>query len=217
MQRAILAMVLLVLGPATIPAQTLLAPEPAPQETEQFSPTESAPQRVALDSWDRLKGLGPNKRIRIVDGNFQQVKAHFLRLTDETLTFRANGKEVTLPRSDLRMVSIRHSQAGNIALLLLLGALAGASAAMGPDCCCGYRGWHGHHVTGTDLAIGAGVGGTVFGLAAAFSSPSDELIYFHNPRTPYVEAPIEAGLEPAQAGQPAGGNVFAPLDADKQQ
>lgn len=210
MRRAILAMVLLVLAPAVGSAQTLLAPRPAPQETELLRPTEPVPQAASLDSWDGLKVLKPNKKIRVVDGDFRQVKAQFLRLTEDTFTFRANGKEVTIPRSDIRMVSIQHSKAKQVFLLLLMGALVGASAAMDAHCGCGYDSWDSHTLRGSELAVAAGAGAALFGLAAAFSSPSDELIYFHDPRVPYVETPIEAALEPVEAGQPEGGNVFAP-------
>jgi len=213
MRRAILAMVLLVLAPAVGSAQTVLAPEPAPPETELLRPTEPPPQAASLDSWDGLKVLKPNKKIRVVDGDFRQVKAQFLRLTEDTFTFRANGKEVTIPRGDVRMVSIQHSKDKQVFLLLLMGALVGASAAMDAHCGCGYDSWDSHPLRGSELAIAAGAGAALFGLAAAFSSPSDELIYFHNPTAPYAEAPISAALEPVEAGQPEGGNVFAPVGA----
>lgn len=208
-------MVLLVLIPAIGFAQTFVGPKPAPQETEQFRSAEPAPQTPALDSWDGLKVLKPREKIRVVDANFKRVNARFHKVTEDTFTFEANGKAATLPRSDVRMVSIRHSRAGSIGLLILLGALVGATAAMEPDCSCDYYySCHDYHTTGTDLAIGAGVGATIFGLAAAFSGPSDELIYFYNPRAPYVEAPIEAGLQPEEAGKPESGNVFARVNED---
>jgi len=217
MQRVILAMVLLVLAPVAGFPQTLFAPKPAPQETQLLRPTELAPQAAALDSWDGLKVLSPNKKIRVVDNNFSRVSGRFLRLTEDTLTFRANGKETTIPRSEVRMVSIRHSKAKQVLLLLLMGALMGASAVADAHCGCDSSDWDSQTPRGTEFAIAAGASAAIFGLAAAFSSPSDELIYFHSPRIPYVETPSEADLKPTEAGQPEGGNVFAPVVAGQQE
>jgi hypothetical protein len=158
--------------------------------------------------------LKANKKIRVVDSNFKQVKAQFLRLTEDTFMFRANGKEVTIPRGDVRMVSIQHSKAKQVFLLLLMGALVSASAAMDAHCGCGYDSWDSHPPRGSELAIAAGAGAALFGLAAVFSTPSDEVVYFHNPTAPYAEAPLDSALEPEEAGEPEGGNVFAPAPTD---
>lgn len=193
------------------------------------------------DRWDSVKQLREGKKIRVVDGDFQKIKGRFVSATDDAIAFRVkkNGhlEEVALPRHDVRMVSIRHSKAKSVLLLILAGALIGASAMAGPDYDCFSCDWDTSRPTGAELAIGAGVGAVALGIAGGLAEPFDEIIYFHDPNrsgVPAADSPVQSSsasegsnnLAPSPvgdststeetllsgaAGKPEGGNILAPL------
>jgi hypothetical protein len=137
---------------------------------------------VPSETWEAVRKLSANKKIRVVTGDLERIKGRFISATTEEITFRMSEKSrqlVTIPRNDVRMLSIRHSKAKMILASLLVGALVGAVAvadASNDDCwscCCDER----DSTTGTDFAVGAAAGAAVFGIAGALAEPTDEVVY----------------------------------------
>jgi S1-C subfamily serine protease len=169
------------------------------------------------ESWENLKQLRREQKIRLVDASFIEMNGRFLAVSEDAISLRVGGKHVSIARPEVRMVSISKSiEPGNVLLAVLFGALAGASASSDSDDDC----WPEHgeresqRPSATESAIGAGVGAAAFGLAAALSSPSDEPIYFHNPTVGYFEAPMDTSLLPQEAARPEGGDGYASMDTD---
>lgn len=141
---------------------------------------------VPSAAWDALRKLKVNKKIRIMTGDRERIKGRFVSATPDSITFResnGNRRLLTIPRDDVRMVSIRHSKAAEIFALVALGALAGAAAAA--DAASDDRwscGCHGQGTaTGSELAAGAAVGALAFAIAGGMADASDEVIYFDEP------------------------------------
>ena len=200
MRRAMLALVLLVFVPGVGSAQQ---PE---------------------DQWGELKNLRAGQKVRVVDTTFQKTEGRLVEVSEDYLKFKANGKEVTLERDQVTMVSLRSglSTGKKILLGILGGALMGLSAWAKVNRCEKYgcwdetTGWYegsGKGLSRRSAAIATSVGAGAGGIFAAFTGKSDQLIYVHNPTAPYYEAPLETNLEPQQAGEPEGGNVFDPVVA----
>lgn len=182
----------------------------------------SWPAPVAPDPWGTLRQLQSGEKIRVVDANLHRVNAQFLGVSDDFLKFRANGKTVIVEREKVMMVSLQPpSRAKQILLGILAGAMIGAAAWANASYCekhgcydeaTGY--WHegsGKGYSPRSGYIATGIGAGVLGIFAALAGKSDNVIYFHDPRPPLYEAPIETTLYPEEAGQPEGGNVFAPV------
>ena len=176
------------------------------------------------DQWGELKNLRAGQQVRVVDTTFQKTEGRLVEVSEDYLKFKANGKEVTLERDQVAMVSLRSgsSTGKRILLGILGGALLGFRAWAKINRCEKYgcwdesTGWYGGSGKGLSkrsAAIATGVGAGAMGLIAAFAGKSDQVIYVHNPTAPYYEAPLETNLEPQQAGEPEGGNVFDPISA----
>ena len=174
--------------------------------------------------WGELKNLRAGQKVRVVDTTFQKMEGRLVEVSEDYLKFKANGKEVILERNRVAMVSLRSglSTGKNILLGILSGALMGFSLWAKLNRCEKYgcwdrtTGWYegsGKGLSKRSAALATGVGAGAIGLIAAFAGKSDQVIYAYNPTAPYYEAPVETTLEPSQAGEPEGGNVFDPISA----
>ena len=182
MRRLVCALVLLgwLTGPALAEDSLISSDNPTGVELErrEGSSTGSAP----VDSWEDLRQLQVWKKIRVLDAGFKTVKGRLVKVSEYALTLRtkSNGRKelLTFPRQDIRMVSIRHSKAKPILFLALAGALQGATASLdtgGRGRFCDPPG--DERPSGTQLAIGAGVGAVAMALTGAFSDRSEEVVY----------------------------------------
>jgi len=179
-------------------------------------------QPLDLGNWKSLTTLKKKTKIRVVDGNFKKTKGRFIEASDRQLKFKANGKVRTLDRDNIRMVSLRlgPSTGERILMGLLAGAVIGAvTYAEASLCekhgCQDERTGEWYEGSGKSLSarsgyIAAGVGAAGLGILAAFAETEDVVIYFQQPKADLVEVSSESSLVPFEAGQPEGGNVFAP-------
>ncbi len=222
MRRLLVATVLLGLIPSTGFTQDLAPPQMKlewAQGSEAFSSEVSVP---AYDPWTNLRDLKPEQKIRVVDTSFKKLKGRFLRVSEDALSLRVSGKEITVSRPDVVMVSLRHSRAGEIGGLILVGLLQGAIAWGEAD---RYE-RHGYDrerlwrekgkgtrkgLSARSLAVFAGAGAASYGLMAAFSDHDDQVIYIHDRNKSYALAPADPALKPVEGGKLEGGNVFAPV------
>ena len=103
MRRALLALVLLVFVPGVGSAQQ---PE---------------------DQWRELRNLRAGQKVRVVDTTFQKTEGRLVEVSEDYLKFKASGKELTLDRDKVTMVSLRSglSTGKRILLGILSGALLG--------------------------------------------------------------------------------------------
>ena len=184
-----------------------------------MQPPVAAGQSLDLNNWESLKQLSKGKKIRVVDGSFKRRKGRFIEVNEQVLKFKANGKERTLDRANVRMVSLRlgPSTAERILLGLAQGAILGAIAWAEASLCekhgCSKDddGWYegsGKGYSARSGVIAAGVGAGALGILAAFAKPDDEVIYFQQPKADLVGVPSESSLVPFQAAQPEGRQRF---------
>lgn len=171
--------------------------------------SEGEDQNLSVENWDNLKNLRVGKKIRVVDADLRRLKGRFVRVSQDGLTFRVKKdghyrEEMTTPRAKIRMVSLRHSKAKEVLGVILLGALIG-SGALGCEYC--------ETPTGTEAAIGAGVGALVFGIAAASADPDDQVLYFMDSGKAASLSSIEQGFEPDSAARLGEGQVSVPAIA----
>lgn len=164
--------------------------------------SEREDQNLSVENWDNLKNLRVGKKIRVVDADLRRLKGRFVRVSQDALTFRVKKdghyrEEMTTPRAKIRMVSLRHSKAGEVLGAILLGALLATGEAR----------------TGTEAAIGAGVGALVFGIAAASADPDDQVLYFMDSGKAASLSSIEQGFEPDSAARLGEGQVSVPAIA----
>ncbi len=181
------------------------------------------PQLPDIGNWEGLKQLSKGTKIRVVNSEFKKTKGRFIEASEQQLTFKANGKVVTLDRGNIRMVSLRFgpSTGERILMGLLAGALVGAMAYAEAHTCekhgCQddrtgewYEG-SGKAPSARSGYIAMGVGAAGMGILAAYAKPQDVVIYFHQERVAILETPNEFAQAPLEPAGLEGGNIFAPV------
>ena len=180
MRKATLAMVLLALAPGSGFAQ------------------------VATDSWENLKQLQTGKTIRVVDSDQKKVNGRLLEVSEDKLSLRVNKKAVVIPRSKVRMVSVRRSRMKQVLSTMFLGGLMGMAAIAEANIATRTRNCEEEaDIPWRYAPIFAAVGAGVLGLSEALaedSNESDEVIYFiHVPRKIYTTASTGPDRQPVGA------------------
>ncbi len=189
-------------------------------ESQSLMPSSHSPD---LRDWESVKRLTKGTKIRVVNGDFKKRKGRFIEASEQQLTFKANGKVVTLDRDNIRMVSLRFgpSTGERILMGLLEGAIIGAFAYAEASLCekhgCQddrtgewYEG-SGKAPSARTGYIAAGVGAAGMGILAAYAKPQDVVIYFHQERVAILETPDEFAQAPLEPAGLEGGNIFAPV------
>lgn len=175
------------------------------------------------DAWGNLKELRVGKKIELVDTNFKRMKGSVVRVTEGAIALLVKNQEVTIERPQVMMVSIPPSRMKQILLAMAAGAVLGASAWLDVNTSCRHYDEYSDYndcenqprLPGKAAPIFAGVGAGALGIWTAFQAGDGKVLYVHSPNKPvsYYESPVETNLLPEDAGQPEGGNVFAPVGA----
>lgn len=200
---------------------------------------------VPPDTWVAVRRLGTGERIRVVNADFERIKGRFVRATEDAITFQlstGSREAMTIPRREVRMVSIRYSKAERVLVAILAGALIGSVAmaeASNDSWSCAWE--EQDHASGKELAVGAAAGAVLFGVAEGLAEPGDEVIYAYDPDaaagtivsggatalkagnalalgTPATlegAVPTFPSVLPGNAGAAEGGNVFVPVTTRK--
>lgn len=89
------------------------------------------PARASVDltSWDNLRQLAAGQQIEVARKQVETVKGEFVRMTDEAVTLRTGGGEITVPRSEI--MDVRRGKVGRKATWIGAGVGAGAGALIG--------------------------------------------------------------------------------------
>jgi hypothetical protein len=110
-------------------------------------------------SWDNLGQLGAGRRIVVVDRSMKTVEGVFTGYTEDAITLRGDGGDVSVPRASVYRVSLqRDPRRGRKALI---GAASGAGAGLAAAA---IRGATYHEAGETSVfmmvytPIGAGIG-----------------------------------------------------------
>jgi hypothetical protein len=179
-------------------------------------------QSPDLGNWETVRYLRKGTKIRVVDAALKKTKANFIEASEQQLTFKANGKVVTLERDKVRIVSQRFgpSTGERILLGILAGALIGASAYAEARMCekggCwdDTYGWYegsGKAPSARSAYFAMGVGAASLGFLAAFAETEDAVIYFQPEPVALIEMHSGFDLAPFDPSPLEGGNVFAPV------
>ena len=173
------------------------------------------------DPWNAVKALRKGQKVRIVEGGFQKSEGKFVAADETALKYEFGTRIVIVDRESVRMVSVQKaSKASQILLGVLAGALIGASYWAHINSCerhgCMRSDYTWYEGSGKGLPRNSafattGIGAGALGIFAAFTGKSDQVIYAYDRPAPYIETPMDPILDPMDAGQPEGGNVFVPL------
>ncbi len=179
--------------------------------------------QLVEDRWEALKQLRAGRKIQLVDLSFKQMNGKLLKVSEDAISLRVGGKEVVMPRSDVRMVSLPPSRIEAILGGMLAGALLGATAwleadrqarydrSFDDDC---YSSKKRRGLSPRSAAVFVAAGAGTVGIASGFTPGAGKMIYFHDPRKtvePVEPAPETSRGQLTEAGKPEGGNVFAPV------
>ena len=169
-----------------------------------------------INSWENLRQLRVWKKIRLVDANSNKFKGRLVKVSENALTLRAktNGRTeiLTFPRHEIRTVSIRNSKAKLILLLALAGGLEGATLATDTQGDGNFCPPDDRRPSGTEVAIGAGIGAAM-SIAAALSDSSEEIVYFQDSST-LERLTAEAKVSPWRPA--AAPSAFLPVSSEVQ-
>jgi hypothetical protein len=84
---------------------------------------------VDLTSWDNIRQLAAGEQIEIVRKQAEAVKGEFVLLTNEAVTVRTRGGEVTTTRAEV--IEVRRARVGRKATWIGVGVGGGAGALIG--------------------------------------------------------------------------------------
>jgi hypothetical protein len=133
------------------------------------------PSRAQQGSWSNLNRLKVGQGIQVVETNLKQHSGKFVTVTDELLTCKENGSDVSIRREDVMHVSTSSvPKRGEHALIgLVAGAAAGAAigAASGSD-----TGFLGGSSRGIAALVGIAIGGPSGAIVGA-ALPAHSTVY----------------------------------------
>jgi hypothetical protein len=80
------------------------------------------------NSWSNLSGLKTGQGIEVIESKLKRHDGKFLTVTDDALTMRENGSDISLPRQDIvRVTTSSAPKRGEHALIgLVIGGAIGA-------------------------------------------------------------------------------------------
>ena len=138
-------------------------------------------------TWSDLNNLKAGQKIQVVETNMKRHDGKFVAATDELLSFKEGGIDVSIKRADVARVST--SSGGKRGEHALLGTLVGAGAGAGIGALSGSS--HGF-LGGSSRGIAALVGiviGAPSGAAVGAALPAHNTIYRASPERTAQTAP----------------------------
>ena len=124
-------------------------------------------------SWSSINRLKAGQGIEVVEASLKHHSGKFVAVTDELLTFKENGSEVSLKREDVMRVSA--SSAPKRGEHALIGFLVGAAAGAGIGAASGSSGGF-IDTRGIGALIGIAIGGPSGALVGA-ALPAHNTVY----------------------------------------
>jgi hypothetical protein len=124
-------------------------------------------------SWSSLNRLKVGQGIEVLEASLKHHGGKFVTVTDELLTFKENGSDVSLKREDVMRVST--SSAPKRGEHVLIGLVAGAAAGAGIGAASGSKGGF-IDTRGIGTLIGVAIGGPSGALLDAVL-PAHHTIY----------------------------------------
>jgi hypothetical protein len=126
-------------------------------------------------SWSSLNRLKVGQGIEVLEASLKHHSGKFVIVTDELLTFKENGSDVSLKREDVMRVSV--SSAPKRGEHALIGLVAGAAAGAGIGAASGSNtGFLGGSSRGINAVIGIAIGGPSGALVGA-ALPAHHTVY----------------------------------------
>jgi hypothetical protein len=127
------------------------------------------------DAWTRLNGLKAGQGIEVIDSRIKRHDGEFVMVTDELLTLKEHGSDVSINRENVARVSTSSGpkRGTHAAIGLVAGAAVGAGigAASGSD-----HGLLGGSSRGIAALVGLAIGG-VSGAAVGALVPAHTTVY----------------------------------------
>jgi hypothetical protein len=123
-----------------------------------------APLAGDSSDWDALSRLDSGTRVEVIHGNLQRTQGTLSLITADELTIQTESGLQTLPRADIRRVSVpAKSKKKRILMSMAIGAAAGAAVTyLGAES--GDIDIRRDYVVGAGLAAGAAAGAGIGAL-----------------------------------------------------
>ncbi len=125
------------------------------------------------ESWSNLTNVKAGRGIEVIDFKMKRYVGEFIATTDETLTLKENGSNVSIPRKDVARVSTGSGpKRGEHAVIgLVVGGLAGAAIGAASGSSTGFLGGSSRGIAAlVGIAIGAPVGAVVGAVVPAHTT-----------------------------------------------
>lgn len=125
------------------------------------------------ESWSNLSRLKAGRGIEVIETSMKRHSADFVAVSDELLTVRENGSEVSLQRGDVARVSTSSgSKRGEHALIgLAVGGAVGAAIGAASGSAHGFLGGSSRGITAlVGIVIGAPAGAAVGAVVPAHTT-----------------------------------------------
>ena len=130
-------------------------------------------------TWSDLNRLRAGQKIQVVETNMKRHDGRFVAATDELLSFKEGGSDVSIKRNDVARVST--SSGGKRAKHALAGLLIGGCAGAGIGALSGSNhGFLGGSSRGLTAAVGTVIG-LPSGAAVGAALPAHNTIYRASP------------------------------------
>lgn len=124
-------------------------------------------------SWSNLAGLRPGRKIEVIEFNMKRHAGDFLAVTDELLTLKESGSDVSIKREDIARVSTSSGpRRGEHALIgLVVGGAIGAAIGAASGSSTGFLGGSSRGIAAlVGIVIGAPSGAVVGAVIPAHTT-----------------------------------------------
>lgn len=130
-------------------------------------------------TWSNLDNLRAGQRIEVIESNMKRHAGEFVGVTDDLLTLKESGLDVSVKRGDVARVSTASGpKRGEHALIgLVVGAAAGAAVGAASGSSTGFLGGSSRGIT---ALVGLAIGG-VSGAAVGAVVPAHTTVYRADP------------------------------------
>lgn len=125
------------------------------------------------ESWSNLNGLKAGQGIEVIESNMKRHAGEFVSVTDELLTFKEKGSDISVKREEVARVSTSSgAKRGEHALIgLVIGAAVGAGVGAASGSNTGFLGGSSRGITAlVGLVIGAPSGAVVGAVLPAHAT-----------------------------------------------
>jgi hypothetical protein len=127
------------------------------------------------DSWTRLNGLNAGQGIEVIDSSMKRHDGEFVMVTDELLTLKEHGSDISINREKVARVST--SSGPKRGVHAAIGLVAGAAIGAGIGAASGSNhGFLGGSSRGIAALVGLAIGG-VSGSAVGALVPAHTTVY----------------------------------------